>query len=136
MVWSTTAAGTINQIARGFCSLLAKSSSEEVPTAFSWVSSLTAFGDLSKTTHWWPPLIRRRTIFAPILPRPIIPSCIVVPFQPPLGGSVIYVSGTIPMFLRLRDSESLVNFFEHEDLPEEGYGRFGIAYFFGDENCQ
>src|SRR5579884_4152232 len=25
--------------------------------------------------HWWPPVKRRRTIFAPIRPRPIIPSC-------------------------------------------------------------
>ena len=33
-------------------------------------------GDLSKTTHSWPPLISRRTMLAPILPSPIIPSCI------------------------------------------------------------
>jgi len=35
----------------------------------------TDFADLSKTTHRWPPLMRRRTMFAPILPSPIIPSC-------------------------------------------------------------
>ena len=51
MVWSTTAAGTINQTARGFFSFFTRSASEEDPTAFSWVSSFTAFGDRSKTTH-------------------------------------------------------------------------------------
>src|SRR5580704_16936492 len=81
MVLSTTAAGTINQTALGFCSLFAKSWSEEDPTAFSWVSSFTALADMSKTTHWWPPLISRRTMFAPILPRPIIPSCIIDSFS-------------------------------------------------------
>ena len=53
---STTAAGTISQTARGFASFLTKSASEEAPTAFSLASSATAFGDLSKTTHSWPPL--------------------------------------------------------------------------------
>src|SRR4029077_17617744 len=36
----------------------------------------TTFGDISKTTQVWPPLISRRTIFAPILPRPTMPICI------------------------------------------------------------
>ena len=76
MVLSTTAAGTINQTARGFSSFFTRSASEEAPTAFSWANSVTACGDLSKTTHWWPPLSSRRTMFAPILPRPIMPSCI------------------------------------------------------------
>src|SRR5215471_328414 len=38
----------------------------------------TVLGDLSKTTHWCPPLMRRRTMFAPIRPSPIIPSCMAV----------------------------------------------------------
>src|SRR5215475_3071087 len=80
IVLSTTAAGTINQTTRGFCNFLTNSSSEDDPTAFSPISSLTALGDLSKTTHSFPPLIRRRTILAPILPRPIIPNCIDISF--------------------------------------------------------
>ena len=51
MVVSTTAAGTINQIARGFSSLVTKSCSEELPVAFSLTISFTAAGDISKTTH-------------------------------------------------------------------------------------
>ena len=51
MVLSTTAAGTINQTARGLSSFFTKSAGEAAPTAFSWVSSFTAFGDMSKTTH-------------------------------------------------------------------------------------
>ena len=38
---------------------------------------LTAVGDMSNTTHWCPFPTNRRTILAPILPRPIIPNCIV-----------------------------------------------------------
>ncbi len=51
MVSSTAAAGTISQIARGFSSFATKSWSEELPVAFSCTRSLTAFGDLSNTTH-------------------------------------------------------------------------------------
>ena len=40
---STTAAGTINQTARGFVSFLTKSASEEEPTALSSTSSCTDF---------------------------------------------------------------------------------------------
>src|SRR6266436_2863336 len=75
MLLSTTAAGTISQTARGFLSLATRSASEAAPTALSRVRSATAFGDMSKTTHSWPPLINRRTIFAPIRPNPIIASC-------------------------------------------------------------
>ena len=85
MVASTTAAGTISQTARGFSSFFTKSASEEAPTAFSLASSSTAFGDLSKTTHWWPPLSSRRTMLAPIRPSPIIPSCIADSFEPDRG---------------------------------------------------
>src|ERR1700722_16505643 len=80
MVLSTTAEGTINHIARGFSSFVIKSSSEELPSALSCTNSFTAFADMSNTTHWWPPLMSRRTILAPILPRPIIPSCINLSF--------------------------------------------------------
>src|SRR5262249_46481691 len=60
----------------GFRNFLTRSSSEDDPTAFSPTRSLTTLGDRSKTTHSWPPLIRRRTILAPILPMPTIPNCI------------------------------------------------------------
>ena len=56
--------------------LSTKSASEVEPIALSFTRSWTAVGDVSKTTHSWPFLRSRRTIFAPILPRPIIPSCI------------------------------------------------------------
>src|ERR1700733_5027114 len=83
MLGSTTAAGTISQIARGLSNLLTRSWNEELPVAFSPTNSFTTFGDLSKTTHWCRPFSRRRTIFDPILPRQIIPSCI----APSLGPS-------------------------------------------------
>ena len=75
MVLSTTPAGTISQIARGLSSFFTRSCSEDAPAALSLTSSSTAFGDLSKTTHWWPALRSRRTMFAPMRPSPIIPSC-------------------------------------------------------------
>src|SRR5881296_1979550 len=80
IVLSTTAAGTINQTTLGFRNFLTRSSSEDDPTAFSPTSSLTTFGDLSKTTHSWFPVIRRRTILAPILPKPTIPNFMNVSF--------------------------------------------------------
>src|SRR5262247_3072698 len=78
MVLSTTAAGTMSHTARGLSSFFTKSASEVDPTAFSCTSSCTVLGDLSKTTHWCPPLMSRRTMFAPIRPSPIIPSCMAV----------------------------------------------------------
>src|SRR4029077_13632860 len=85
MVVSTAAAGTISHTARGGSSFFTKSASEEAPTAFSWVSSCTAFRDLSKTTHWWPPLRSRRTMLAPMRPSPISPSCITDSFEAPIA---------------------------------------------------
>jgi len=85
---STTAAGTISHTDLGFSSFFTKSASEEAPTAFSWVSSCTAFGDMSKTTHWWPPWRSRRTMLAPIRPSPIIPSCIADSFDEPIARPV------------------------------------------------
>src|SRR6266853_378662 len=75
MVSSTDAAGTISQIARGFSSFVTRSWSEVLPVAFSFTNSLTALGVLLNTTHRCPALRSLRTMFAPILPRPIIPSC-------------------------------------------------------------
>src|SRR5215831_12163831 len=76
MVLSTTAAGTISQTARGRASFFTKSGSYAAPVAFSCASASTAFGKASNTTQSWPPLMSRRTMFAPMRPRPIIPSCI------------------------------------------------------------
>src|SRR5262249_28562616 len=79
IIVSTAAAGTIIHTARGFSSFFTKSAREEAPMAFSLTNSSTTCWDLSNTTHWWPPRSRRRTIFAPILPRPIMPICITTP---------------------------------------------------------
>ena len=68
-------AGTITQAARGCSSLATKSSSESAPAAPSEASEATASGLTSKTTHSCPSRISRRTRFAPIRPRPTIPSC-------------------------------------------------------------
>src|SRR5438270_3383843 len=81
MVASTAAAGTISQMARGVSSFLTRSAIDVAPTAFARVNSSTAFGDLSKTTHRWPPPRSRRTMFAPIRPSPIIPICMAGSFQ-------------------------------------------------------
>src|SRR5215831_1005775 len=79
IIVSTAAAGTINQTARGFSSFFTRSAREDAPMAFSRTNSSTTSRDLSNTTHCWPPRSRRRTIFAPILPRPIMPICITTP---------------------------------------------------------
>ena len=50
MVWSTTAAGIISQMARGLESLLTMSASEEAPTAFAFSRSWTACDERSNTT--------------------------------------------------------------------------------------
>src|SRR5208282_4743871 len=83
-------AGTISQTARGFVRLLVNSASEAAPTACSFTSSATAFADISYTAHWCPPFKSRRTIFAPIRPRPIIPSCT---RQPSLKGAKFRSAG-------------------------------------------
>jgi hypothetical protein len=73
---STTAAGTISQTERGGFSFATKSSSEAAPAAPSAASPRTVSALRSHTTHSWPARMRRRTMFAPMRPRPIIPSCI------------------------------------------------------------
>src|SRR4029077_19447239 len=77
IVSSTTAAGTISQIARGRSSFLTKSAREVAPIALSLTRSLTALCERSNATHVCPFFSNRRTMFAPIRPRPIIPICIV-----------------------------------------------------------
>src|SRR6266702_5080160 len=76
-VASTTAAGTMSQIARGFLSFLTKSLREFAPAAPSLASCFTESALRSYTTHLCPFFCRRRTMLAPILPSPIMPSCIV-----------------------------------------------------------
>ncbi len=82
MARSTAAAGTIIQTARGFESLLRKSSSESAPVAPSFASAVTTSAEVSYTMHLCPPLMSRRTMLAPIRPRPIIPSSMA---NPPLA---------------------------------------------------
>src|ERR1700722_14224025 len=79
IVWSTTPAGTMSQTALGFASFFTNSWSDDAPAAFSLTRSFTACGDRSNTTQSCPFLISRRTMLAPILPSPTIPSCIYSP---------------------------------------------------------
>src|SRR5579871_151166 len=69
--------GTMTHAARGLVSFLTKSSIESAPAAPSFARPFTLSGLRSNTTHSWPARIKRRTMFPPIRPRPIIPSCIV-----------------------------------------------------------
>src|SRR5436190_2574739 len=69
-------AGTMIQTARGALSFAIKSSSKAAPVAPSPASASTFAALTSQTTHSCPPRIRRRTMFAPMRPRPIIPICI------------------------------------------------------------
>src|SRR3974377_970221 len=78
MVWSTTAAGTMSHTARGLAIFSTRSSREDEGGAFFAPSPSTDLGKTSKTTQSCPPRIKRRTMLAPILPRPTIPSCIVL----------------------------------------------------------
>src|SRR5579864_8640314 len=86
MVSSTAAAGTISHISRGLSSLVTRSCSDVLPVAFSCTSSFTAFGVLLNTTQRCPPLRSLRTMLAPILPSPIIPSCIALSFPAVVRG--------------------------------------------------
>src|SRR5262249_27920381 len=149
MVLPTTAAGTINQTARGFSSFFVSSAREEAPTAFSSTSSFTAFGDLSKTTQLWPCFRRRRTMFAPIRPSPIMPSCIAtllstkvhqscwllcrafhLPVTPDqvVGGAVVLKLGRFWAFelwdnrLRQRFAQLNAPLVERVDVPDDTLG--------------
>src|SRR5260221_7045815 len=75
-VASTTAAGTISHTARGDFSFFTRSSSEVAAVAPSRATSFTDSALRAKATHWCPARCSRRTMLAPILPSPIIPSCI------------------------------------------------------------
>jgi hypothetical protein len=70
---STNAAGTMMQMARGASIFLTSSASDAAPVAPSLTSAATASAERSKTTPLWPFFIRRRTMFAPMRPSPIIP---------------------------------------------------------------
>src|SRR6266852_1933285 len=59
--------------------------------ALARVNTSTAFDDLSKTTHWWL-LRRRRAMFAPIRPSPIIPIRIADSFGKPIARRVRFRS--------------------------------------------
>src|SRR6185437_11394434 len=75
MAWSTAPTGTMSHTARGLVSFPTNSAGEAVPIAFSFTSAATGSGSRLNTTHWWPPRNRRRTMLAPMRPRPIIPNC-------------------------------------------------------------
>src|SRR3954447_1395932 len=75
-VESTTAAGTMMQMQRGFSSLATKSSIVCAPLAPSPSSVAIASALTSWTTQSWPPRISRRTMLAPMRPSPIMPTCI------------------------------------------------------------
>src|SRR6266508_2806420 len=80
-------AGTMIHITRGRLSNLAtKSSHELAPTAPCDACAWTAAGDRSNATTRWRRLSRRRAMFPPMRPRPIIPSSIATDFPSPLGG--------------------------------------------------
>src|SRR5438552_6866854 len=68
-------AGTITHATRGGRSARTKSSSSVVPPAPSLAIALTFAGSVAYPTTSWPPRIRRRAMFAPILPSPTIPTC-------------------------------------------------------------
>src|SRR6266446_2442490 len=88
MVVSTPPAGTISQTARGVSSFFTRSAIDAAPTALARVNSSTAFGDLLKTTHWWPPARSRRAMLAPMRPSPIIPICIADSLEEPIARRV------------------------------------------------
>jgi hypothetical protein len=67
----------MSQATRGGLSLAAKSSKDEAAAApVSLANFSLDSARLEKTVTSWPPRINRRTMFPPILPTPIIPSCI------------------------------------------------------------
>src|SRR5262245_39934808 len=85
----------MSHTARGFASFFTRSTRESAPTAFSLTSSPTASGDRSNTTQLCPFLISRRTMLAPILPSPIIPSCISSPLLKNSFDSLRYLGHSV-----------------------------------------
>src|SRR5664280_1456448 len=68
-------AGIITHAARGLVSFATNSGNVRAPVAPSASSAVIEASLTSYTTHSWPSPISRRTMLAPIRPRPIIPSC-------------------------------------------------------------
>ena len=75
IVASTNAAGTMIHTWRGAVELADEVVERAGPRHAVAGEGRTAFGSTSKPTHSWPAPSRRRTMFAPIRPRPIMPSC-------------------------------------------------------------
>src|SRR5690349_2678220 len=92
-------AGTMIQTARGWARSLTSSASEAAPLAPSFSSAATFAGFKSVTTQSCPPRIRRRTMFAPILPSPTMPSCIVRSPSSPTSATTEQM-GTPPHLLK------------------------------------
>src|SRR5215467_3359454 len=87
-VCCTFAAGTIIHATRGLFSFAENSSRDRAAMAPSFASCSTAAAFTSYTTHSWPPRSSRRTILAPMRPRPIMPICITRSYKVPevFGG--------------------------------------------------
>src|SRR2546427_12074258 len=123
-VWSTAAAGTISQSVRGGLRLVTRSSSEEAATApVSFAKASRVFAVGVYTTTSCPPRIKRRVMFAPILPRPIIPSCMAVtpsfPSRPPGRLEEVHELLVAPRDLRHgRLPRRLLRPPGHERIPE------------------
>ncbi len=87
-------AGNITQAARGFSSLLTKSSSDRVATAPSAAERRRRLsGPCRKRPSVCPCFISRRTMLPPIRPRPIMPSCMA--YLPSDNASVIAASSIV-----------------------------------------
>src|SRR5215471_6739421 len=85
------------QTARGLFSLAIKFPTDLAAIAPSEAIALTLSALKSQTTDSWPARIRRRTILAPIRPRPIIPSCILNSFYYALCLWVLVVDSSSPL---------------------------------------
>src|SRR5690348_9527661 len=93
-------AGIITHATRGFSSLATKSFRSVVPIAPSCSSVATVSLLVSNATAVCPSRMMRRTMFAPIRPRPTIPSCMsvllpsaAIPADQGVGGAVVLQIG-------------------------------------------
>src|SRR5579859_82354 len=103
----------MSHTARGLASFFTRSIRDSAPTAFSLTSSPTVSGDRSNTAQLCPFLISRRTMLAPIRPRPIIPNCIYSPFEDWIYFTVRPVlqrPATIPSRQLLRYSRQILTY--------------------------
>src|SRR5437016_9351443 len=89
----------MSQTIRGLPRRATKSSSDAAPPAPSRASAWTASLETSCTTHWRPPRMNRRTMLAPMRPRPIMPTCI----APPLATQPLVETPWTPRRLLHRD---------------------------------